>query len=180
MTSSQCVHLSACVAVFHFATAACAPPSSLSRSANVLLADTLLFAAAVQAIASTPLRVDPRPFTYGWFAKAEDLASVAPEVIAQRTRILERLGIGTTDALADAKCHGLVPPPHSPLGCPATGMYYSAILGVPEQTSEGVVVRSYQRTMTPGGAADSMWEYLFRRDGRDGWAIVRRVNLFVT
>ena len=152
------------------ASTACGTRSSAARL-PAFPQDTTLFAAVVQAIPSKPLRVDPRRF-YG-------LDPLPPGLVAQRTKVLNRLRIGITDRMEDAKCHGMVPPPHDPTGCPSEGSYYSVTIGLPERTAAGAVVRTDEVVVTPHGAASSGWEHHFRYDPRQGWVLVERVNLFM-
>lgn len=133
---------------------------------------------------------------------SNSFARVPPEVIRTRLEVLERLGVPTTDAVADARCRsGFLPPvpgdpPRDFSGCPAEGQYNSRVFSLPrpggvywpgrtDQRAEGLkkgywTVRSTSRLMTPKGSSAGVHDYVVERTpGGKGWRVVETVPLLV-
>jgi hypothetical protein len=110
------------------------------------VADTVLFAAAVQSIARAhqrTLRVDPRPLRPDSTSRSQDLlaffsagtpvADVPQHVVQARSTILNQLGVPQADAVAARRCPGAgnpLPSAEQRKECPGA-MLVIAMLGVP-------------------------------------------------
>lgn len=76
---------------------------TIRDSSRSLLGDA--FAADSEIVSRYPLRIDPRPadpFTFPFVP----LASVAPELVAERSRVLTQLGVRSGDATVLKDCPG--------------------------------------------------------------------------
>lgn len=192
-----------------------APGSTpVERVTEIAESDTALFAAVVRAIgnlgAREPVRIDPRPLAADpriTTVRPEALADVPEEVVELRAAVLERMGIDQTDAVEDANCPGLMPPPGPKPGCPQDESYHSVITGLPrpggahwpdaavaggyvkvpdvDEREPGLSLgywsmRVITKSQFPNGGPGSAWDYVFGWDRESGeWQLVEKVPLFI-
>jgi len=183
--------------------------------------DSVLFAEVISHLgrdAAIALRVDPRPLRpdaelvtltdlgpvlpqrIGPFAQADPLAVVHADVMATREATLRRASIQQTDALADARCPGVMMVPSEDLEsrkrdvCPSTS-FLSVALALPraggpwwpghvdQRTQfadrDVVSIRVISRHMTPRGSSEAAADYVFERTAHGGWSLVEVVRLLV-
>jgi hypothetical protein len=183
-----------------------------------------MFSAVVQSLASdaatrkTQVRVDPRPLKADpsivelapSVARAapdlvsvvqEPLADVPPEVVAARSRVLERLGIAAADMYTYAACPGMLETPPDQLqsrrphaSCPGEA-FSSAVLGLPrpggaylpssridERRQDGRrfwSVRVLTRHLEPVGASFVASDAVVERTPDGAWRVVKMVPVVV-
>jgi len=198
-----------------------APPTPPPDSAR-LPADTTLFAAVVHFLeddpTGAPLRVDPRPLRpdpalvtlhdvtvvperVDPEVQARPFADVDAAVVARRSELIERLGRLETDALADARCPGVLVPPGPAVAerrrrhCPTEGSYRSAALALPRPGPpywpgnvderaryagvDVVSVRVIIRHLSEAGSSERSMDYVFAFTSEDDVRYLKRTELLV-
>jgi hypothetical protein len=140
-----------------------------------------------------PQRISPR-------AQADPLAVVHADVMATREATLRRASIQQTNALADARCPGIMMVPSKDLdslkrdACPSTP-FLSVVLALPraggpwwpghlDQRTQfadrhAVSIRVIARHMTLRGSTESAADYVFEIGAQGRWSLVEVVSLLV-
>jgi hypothetical protein len=198
------------------AAGACVLPILTLHAQAPVIADSVTFALIAQTFrlagdSAPSLRVDPRPLsgdpTLVTFA---GLGSVAPPgmsgevpkspfssdtaLAGARRRVLERLGLSGTDALADIRCDTRrSPPPQDPgcipsngfstlaIGQPRVGGPYAPGIADDRQAFQGrdvVSVRVIERTVTRERSAEFSADYVYERKPDGSIVFLKRVRLF--